>query len=94
MPSIAQLEERGTVMEILRNPKVTGSTPVRRSEPFDSSVGRAWDCNGNTARSQGHWFDPGSKDFLLWSGDDTPTSGSDSARFRSSLTLPYTGLPP
>jgi hypothetical protein len=34
MPSIAQLEERGTV-------------------------------KGNTVRSQGHWFDPGSKDFLL-----------------------------
>jgi hypothetical protein len=34
MPSIAQLEERGTVKE-------------------------------NTVRSQGHWFDPGSKDFLL-----------------------------
>ena len=33
-PSIAQLEERGTVKE-------------------------------NTVRSQGHWFDPGSKDFLL-----------------------------
>jgi hypothetical protein len=31
--------------------------------PFDSSVGRAWDCNGKT-RSQGHWFDPGSKEFL------------------------------
>ena len=33
-PSIAQLEERGTVKE-------------------------------NTVRSQGHWFDPGSEDFLL-----------------------------
>ena len=32
---------------------------------FDSSVGRAWDCNGcQKSRSQGHWFDPGSKDFL------------------------------
>ncbi len=30
MPSIAQLEERGTVKETLLNPKVTGSTPVRR----------------------------------------------------------------
>jgi hypothetical protein len=30
VPSIAQLEERGTVMEILCDPKVTGSTPVRR----------------------------------------------------------------
>ena len=41
MPSIAQLEERGTVKE-------------------------------NTVRSQGHWFDPGSKDFLIASiiGDD------------------------
>jgi hypothetical protein len=34
VPSIAQLEERGTVKE-------------------------------NTVLSQGHWFDPGSKDFLL-----------------------------
>ena len=30
MPSIAQLEERGTVKETLCDPKVTGSTPVRR----------------------------------------------------------------
>ena len=29
-PSIAQLEERGTVKETLCDPKVTGSTPVRR----------------------------------------------------------------
>ena len=29
-PSIAQLEERGTVTEKERYPKVTGSTPVRR----------------------------------------------------------------
>jgi hypothetical protein len=45
--------------------------------PFDSSVGRAWDCKGNTARSQGHWFDPGSKDFLLvaavFRDDDAPS---------------------
>src|SRR5258707_7516088 len=44
---------------------------------FDSSVGRAWDCNGNTMRSQGHWFDPGSKDtfadFALSHSDDTPS---------------------
>ena len=30
-PSIAQLEERGTVKEILCDPEVTGSTPVRRT---------------------------------------------------------------
>jgi hypothetical protein len=30
VPSIAQLEERGTVKETLCDPKVTGSTPVRR----------------------------------------------------------------
>ncbi len=30
MPSIAQLEERGTVKGKLCDPKVTGSTPVRR----------------------------------------------------------------
>ena len=29
-PSIAQLEERGTVKETLRDPEVTGSIPVRR----------------------------------------------------------------
>ena len=31
VPSIAQLEERGTVKETLCDPKVTGSTPVRRT---------------------------------------------------------------
>jgi hypothetical protein len=30
MPSIAQLEERGTVKETLCDPEVTGSIPVRR----------------------------------------------------------------
>ena len=33
-----------------------------QSMAFDSSVGRAWDCNGKNTQSQGHWFDPGSKD--------------------------------
>jgi hypothetical protein len=28
---------------------------------FDSSVGRAWDCNGYIL-SRGRWFEPGSKD--------------------------------
>ena len=65
MPSIAQLEERGTVKE-------------------------------NTVRSRGHWFDPGSKDFLLvarFFGAMTMTHhlAADSAMsFNSSLTLHLT----
>ncbi len=47
MPSIAQLEERGTVKEILLNPKVTGSTPVRRILllPSSSKLCHSHDAN-------------------------------------------------
>src|ERR1700755_3670739 len=50
----------------VRNPNSrVHSFTILRNVPFDSSVGRAWDCKGNTVRSQGHWFDPSLKDFLL-----------------------------
>ena len=47
MPSIAQLEERGTVKEILLNPKVTGSTPVRRILLLQSSSDFCHSHDGN-----------------------------------------------
>src|ERR1700761_2114512 len=37
-PSIAQLEERGTVMVTLRNPEVTGSIPVRRTSFYIRTI--------------------------------------------------------
>ena len=47
-PSIAQLEERGTVKETLCDPEVTGSTPVRRTFCLAAIF------RGDDAPSKGH----------------------------------------
>jgi hypothetical protein len=45
---------------------IIGFPKATKDVAFDSSVGRAWDCNGYIVRSRGHWFDPGSKDFFSY----------------------------
>ena len=49
---------------------VAGGVLASAYEAFDSSVGRAWDCNLQpylSGLSQGRWFDPGSKDMFFFS---------------------------